>query len=344
LRADVDNIAIPEGRVVGSRGHTKVKEFLAERLIQIGCLPYSGASFELSYNAGNKGFTNLIGVIPGTHPELPPILIGAHYDSVIAAPCADDNAAAVAICLSVGESLATYEGFERDVIIALFDAEEPPYFSTSRMGSQTFVKKQMDKRGVHAAIIMDLVGHDISIHPKSMGGVAAKIPIVGDMDIKVPRFHNLVFMTGCESHEDLQGMFDSCHLDDDNDLKVLPVRNEHVGDMSDHGAFRTNSIPYLFLSCGRWAHYHQKTDTPDRLNYEKMADIADLVECLCNSLCEVELKPSKQEADTTYLEALYMESVLGPATYRYLAKQIGSTKITTREELDAVATWLATAL
>jgi Zn-dependent M28 family amino/carboxypeptidase len=49
-------------------------------------------------------FCNLAGVIPGSNPHLAPLLVGAHYDSVIAAPCADDNAAAVAIAFSAAES------------------------------------------------------------------------------------------------------------------------------------------------------------------------------------------------------------------------------------------------
>ena len=52
--------------------------------------------------------SNLVGVIPGADRRLSPVLIGAHYDSVIAAPSADDNAAAVAIALSaVGALRAT---------------------------------------------------------------------------------------------------------------------------------------------------------------------------------------------------------------------------------------------
>lgn len=47
--------------------------------------------------------------------------------------------------------------------------------------------------------------------------------------------------------------------------------NEYVGDLSDHCIFRANGVPYLFLSCGRWRHYHAQTDTPEKLNYRKMA-------------------------------------------------------------------------
>jgi hypothetical protein len=40
---------------------------------------------------GGPSFCNLVGVIKGRNPRLAPILVGAHYDSAIAAPCADDN-------------------------------------------------------------------------------------------------------------------------------------------------------------------------------------------------------------------------------------------------------------
>jgi len=36
-----------------------------------------------------------------------------------------------------------------------------------------------------------------------------------------------------------------------------------------------SGVPYLFLSCGRWQHYHEESDTPDKLNYSKMARITD---------------------------------------------------------------------
>ncbi|MEI6605170.1 MAG: hypothetical protein WCP35_07660, partial [Verrucomicrobiota bacterium] len=35
-------------------------------------------------------------------------------------------------------------------------------------------------------------------------------------------------------------------------LKLVPALNSYVGDMSDHGVFRENNVPYFFLSCGRF--------------------------------------------------------------------------------------------
>jgi acetylornithine deacetylase/succinyl-diaminopimelate desuccinylase-like protein len=102
LRVDVEAIARPEGRMVGNRGHTRARYYLERRLGELGLVPYRGGTFALWYRHSRGGVEshNLVGVIPGTDRGLPPLIIGAHYDSVIAAPSADDNAAAVAIALA----------------------------------------------------------------------------------------------------------------------------------------------------------------------------------------------------------------------------------------------------
>ena len=40
---------------------------------------------------------------------------------------------------------------------------------------------------------------------------------------------------------------------------------------SDYDAFRNQDVPFLFLSAGRTPHYHQPTDLPETLHYERMA-------------------------------------------------------------------------
>ena len=74
--------------------------------------------------------------------------------------------------------------------------------------------------------------------------------------------------------------------------------------MSDHGVFRQNGVPYLFLSCGRWPHYHERTDTHDRLNYDKMARITRQVVAFAGALDAAELpqKGSEQFSETLDLE------------------------------------------
>jgi hypothetical protein len=176
LRTETEAICYPHGRMVGSEGHEQARIHLKRRLQEIGCNPYVGRSLELPYKFNGKAFCNLVGRLPGADPKLAPILIGAHYDSVIPFPCADDNAAAVAIAIQAGKLLAEQGGLERDVVVALFDAEEPPYFLGDGMGSHRFYNDHvLGKKEIHTAIIMDLVGHDISIP----GHVLSHVPLIG---------------------------------------------------------------------------------------------------------------------------------------------------------------------
>ena len=317
LREDVKRLCLPNGRIVGSDGHDEAEAYLLQRLQEIGCVPYRGESSRLPYKSEGAAFVNLIGKIPGRNGVgKAPVLIGAHYDSVIDSPCADDNAAGVAIALAVGHVVAQSKSLERDLVVALFDSEEPPYFQSASMGSNYFAKRQMLEPGIHAAIVMDLVGHD------------------------VPGFADLLFVTGAESHPELADIFNqSPHPET---LKIVPTLNSYVGDMSDHGAFRKRGIPYFFLSCGHWEHYHRTTDTPDRLNYLKMAAITKLS---CDFLQGLDARPlvgSRQKenlCDTVDFEIRSLRAAFGPALPRLLT-QAGLEDLETRDNID----WLVNSL
>ena len=323
LRADVEAICLPKGRMVGSPGHRIVRELLSRRLREIGCEPWCGDRFELPYPEGGQSFCNLIGVARGRNSQLAPVVVGAHYDSVIAAPCADDNAAAVAIALAVGQRVASAHPLERDLVVALFDAEEPPYFQTSDMGSCRFWEDQRDGRAIHAAVIMDLVGHDVSI-PAARSEVPASL---------AASLAPLLFVTGTESHSALRGVFERAGTADG--LRLVPTLNSYVGDMSDHGIFRENGVPYFFLSCGRWEHYHRDTDTPDRLNCEKMARIARQVLAFCAALDTADLPSTGRErfSDTLELEIAQMRRAFGPL-WESVLRVGGVEAIRSRREMD----------
>lgn len=344
LRLDVEAIALPEGRRVGTKGHEKALEFLAGRLADIGCVPYSGDSFKLPYQRDGVSFCNAVGVIPGRDRSLPPLLVGAHYDSVIDAPCADDNAAAVAIALASAEMPAG--SLERDLVVAIFDAEEPPHFMSESMGSRRFYHDQRDERGFHAAIIMDLVGHDVSVNGRMLaqlpkiGPLLGKIPGFKDKDISLPLLHPLVFVTGAESHPMLSSVIDTVGTADG--LKLVPTLNRYVGDMSDHGVFRENGVPYFFLSCGRWEHYHSPTDTPDRLNYGKMAAITCQVVALLGELDGQELEREgnrESTCETLEIELAHLHSAFS-FLWPVLLRRAGLEEIRTRGDMDKLVGFL----
>lgn len=251
MQDDVERLAFAEGRVVGSVTHKQARDHLINRMKELGLLPYSGNGFELSYKVGDQEFCNLVGRIRGSSPgpKSAPILLGAHYDTCGRQPGADDNAAACAVILEVVEMLAQAQP-EQDVIIAFFDAEEPPYFQKESMGSTRFYNDQMTDQ-VKCAVILDLVGHDTAIS----------------------KHENLYLVTGMESAAGLGAL---TQLPIASEIELLPVPNSGLPtNMSDYHVFQENGRPYLFITSGRWEHYHKSTDTADRLNFEKMKGLAE---------------------------------------------------------------------
>jgi hypothetical protein len=284
IESDVNALVTDSGRSTGSQGHTEAKQYLIDRLSTLSVEPYKGEGFEIGYHASGQDYSNVVAIIEGKDPDLAPVLLGAHYDAVEGTPGADDNAAAVAILLDIAGKLEPHT-FRRSVIFAFFDAEEPPNFLSTSMGSIRFFEDQRED-DIHCAIIMDLVGHDV--------------PMQG--------FEDLVFVTGMESNPGLADTIESVLPFDG--IRVLPLLNEYVGDLSDHHIFRVNEVPYLFLSCGIWAHYHRDTDTPDRLNYSKAGTIAELVASLAEDISSRSLVSPLDGYDTSEIEARYINETL----------------------------------
>jgi len=339
LRNDVERLALPSGRMVGTEGHAIARAYLLERLEDVGLHPYVGDSFCLPYAGEVEATVNLVGVVRGRDAGKRPVLVGAHYDSVIPAPCADDNCAALAIALSAAGVLQRRRP-PRDVVIALFDAEEPPHFLGPGMGSTRFYEDQMKPEGVHAAVIMDLVGHDVVAPFAYLRGnrladaLASRFPRLARWDMALPIVRDLFFITGAESHPALAPALEKVKLP--RRLRLIAALNDYVGDMSDHGVFRQNGVPYLFLSCGRWPHYHAPTDTPDRLNYRKMHRIVKYLVRLVESLCDARLEERRESADTVDFEIRCLKRALGPIL-PFALRILGIKRLETRQDLNELA-------
>lgn len=276
LRRDVETLATTAGRRIGDPGHEAARNFLRGRLGELGLSPYAGTSFELPYDTAHHGRrTNLVGLLPGRDPSLPPVLLGAHYDTCGVQPGADDNAAAVAAVLAAVPSLRAAK-LQRAVVVALFDAEEPPLYLTDDMGSTRFYEQQRTGP-IGAAIVLDLVGH--------------RVP--------VPGVEDLLFALGAESGPDVAAAVRAAAAP--TGVRVLPVPHHHAPDLSDHAVFRREGRQFLFLSCGHGPDYHEVTDTADKVDWEKLAAVSGYVTALVRGLDGKLLGPAAPQ-DTTALE------------------------------------------
>jgi hypothetical protein len=316
LEQDLDALCLPLGRRVGMPGHATARHYLRRRMVEIGLQPLPGLELELPYRALHPltkepcRFCNLVGVIPrrGLPPEAAlrsdgrpraapaPLLLGAHYDSVIDAPCADDNAAAVALCLAIAAEVRQAP-LERDLIIAIFDAEEPPFFLTPAMGSLRWWQEQGETHRPAAAVILDLVGHDVEIRPGPFRDAAPAVP-------------DLLFAIGAESHPEIRNAVEhTAALSAAPGVVLAPQRC--IGDLSDYHAFRTHDVPYLFLSCGRGEHYHRASDTIEWLNLAKVRRIERWLLRVLQQLAGRQLGCTALPCDTSAAEARLLRAAFG---------------------------------
>ena len=286
LKHDVAALATAQGRMVGTEGHDFARDHIVARLEIIGVQAYSSDSFMLPYEYNGEAFVNIAGRIPGRNRDLPQVLLGAHYDTCGRFSGADDNAAAVAVLLDFTEGLRSAD-LNRDVILAFFDAEEPPHFLGPSMGSIRFYEDQRLEE-IHCAIIMDLIGHDVP----------------------VPGLEDLIFLTGAESDPDLPVIIKD--VEPNSNLRSVPILTSSVGDLSYYYLFRTNERPYLLLTCGRWDHYHMASDTPEKLNYEKMAAVVPYLNDLVERISKSEMKGPSEAIDTTETELYFLRKNVLP--------------------------------
>jgi Peptidase family M28 len=277
LRAHVEYLASPQlkGRKPGTPGNRLAANYVADRFHEVGLsmLPSLGGYGHLLTN--NLG-ANIVGArLPaGKAPEAW-IVIGAHYDHLGESggkiyAGADDNASAVGILIEVARRLPPPS--HHGVLFISFNAEEAPYIRTGLMGSQQFLDRLPEEVGtpskLKSVIIMDLMGgaHWLPLEHTVFAAGAEKTPALyarlKDPATDVP---GLVVTS--------LGM----HL-----IEEVPV----VGHMpvSDYDAFRNAGVPHLFLSSGRTPRYHQPTDLPDTLHYERMAATVEWLIRLVNAI------------------------------------------------------------
>jgi hypothetical protein len=117
LQADLAQLARPRHAQWDPLGLLTVRALLRERLGALGALQ------ECPFEKGSTRGVNLLLPLPGRQPELPPLLVGAHYDGPPQSPGADDNATGVAVLLEMARRWSA-EPPRRPVWLVAFDQEE----------------------------------------------------------------------------------------------------------------------------------------------------------------------------------------------------------------------------
>jgi aminopeptidase YwaD len=209
----------------------------------------------------NANTRNVVMILPGEDKQLKNeyIILGAHFDHLgMGGPGsssravdtigvhhgADDNASGVAMMLELAEKFAKTKGsHKRSIICIAFTGEEE-----GLLGSKHYVDEPgIDLSKVNVMFNLDMVGRLNETNNLQVSGVGTAT-----------------------------GLRDLIYSKSDTSVIKLTLSDEGYGP-SDHSSFYGKNIPVLFYFTGAHLDYHTPSDTWDKINYEGMVKISNLI-------------------------------------------------------------------
>jgi len=223
-----------------------------------------------TFKIKNVPYKNIYVKKEGLNSDAGAIIVGAHYDTIMGTPGADDNASAVAVLLELIKQFKSVKT-NHPMIFVFFTLEEPPSFGDSKMGSHIFARALRKKNEkVHFMISLEMLGfyseRKIQEYPS---------PI---LEHTYPKKGNFIAVVGTHEYGVVTNEFYenfSRNISFNAEILIAPASLPGV-DFSDHRSFWAHDYPAFMITDTafyRNKNYHKKTDTPGTLNYKKMNNI-----------------------------------------------------------------------
>ncbi|MEV6400736.1 M28 family peptidase [Streptomyces sp. NPDC051907] len=233
---------------------------------------------------------NLLAELPGADPDRPTVVVGAHLDTVDGSPGADDNASGVAALLEIARLLG---GLPQPPPVALmvFDMEE-----LGLIGSRVAARRLRRTRRIAGMVCLESVGYFTS-EPgaqKMPAGFGTAFPAVAKEVRAAEHRGDFTLVVHRRSTQDAALMWRQAARATEPSLPAITLRDPRpdgaLGALaglcapplmhlsrSDHASFWNAGIPALMLTgtaSFRNHRYHQPNDTPDTLDYPRLAAVA----------------------------------------------------------------------
>ena len=213
------------------------------------------------------------------------MIIGAHYDTVFGAPGANDNSSGVAAVLSLAKAFVNKKP-EKTLRFVEFVNEEPPFFWTDKMGSVVYAKRcRQRNENVTAMFSLETIGY-YSDKPGSQ-----KYPL-GLLNTIYPVTGNFIsFIGNFPSGKLVREVIKSFrnHTKFPSEGAILPNIVEGAG-WSDHWSFWQEGYPAIMVTDTapfRYPYYHTSDDTPEKVNYDRLARVVVGLERVIDDLVMV---------------------------------------------------------
>jgi len=226
---------------------------------------------EQPYDVEGRAYKNVRLIIGD--PAAPRLVVGAHYDSCEAYPAADDNGSGVAVVLELARLLKAKPP-PGAVELVFWSLEEPPYFRSPHMGSAVHAAA-LKKEGtrVIAALSIETVGY----YRDEPGTQHFPVDALGAL---YSTTGNYVALVSNLDNVSLVRQVKSAMLS----VKRISVRSINAPvvipgiDWSDHRSYWAQGMPALMVTDtapNRNPAYHEPSDTPDTLDYKRMAAVTE---------------------------------------------------------------------
>lgn len=242
------------------------ENFLEQSLSEIG-YPVKRQTYEVY----EKKFSNLEVEIKGSQNPDEIVIVGAHYDSVVGSPGANDNGTGTAAVLALAKVFAGKE-VKRTLRFVEFTNEEPPFFWTENMGSLVYAKGCKERQeNVVAMLSLETMGY-YSDEPKTQD-----YPL-GLLDKVYPHAGNFIaFVGNLDSGSFIRKVVENfrSHTNFPSEGVALPEKVPGVG-WSDHWSFWQEGYPALMVTDTapfRYREYHTMQDTTDKIDGDRLARV-----------------------------------------------------------------------
>lgn len=220
------------------------------------------------YRVGDLDCYNLEVQITGTSNPEEIVIIGAHYDSFVGTPGANDNASGTAALLELARYFAGKKTAKTLRFVA-FTNEEPPYFQTPDMGSWVYAHRcRRRDENLTAVLSLETIGY-YSNEPDSQEyppPLSAFYPTKG----------NFIAVVGnVGSRKLVHRIVDAFrrHAKFPSEGGAVPGDITGVG-WSDHWSFWQegySAVEITDTAPFRYPYYHHAEDTPDKLDFDRMS-------------------------------------------------------------------------
>ena len=278
LRAHVEMLAA----TIGERNFwqygalERAAQYISAQLTAAGYTPRR-QTFELA----KLPLSNVETILEGTARAGESVVVGAHYDSVAGCPGANDNATGVAAVLELAGRFSRAPQ-PRTIRFVAFVNEEPPFFQTAHMGSAVYANTAK-ARGERIAGMLSLetMGY-YSDEPGSQrypAPMAPRYPDVGNFIGLVANMGSARLLLRARRAFKQRTSFPM-------QSAAMPAAIPGVG-WSDHWAFWQAGYPAIMVTDTapfRYPWYHTADDTPDKIDYDRLAHVVDGLEAVIRSI------------------------------------------------------------